>query len=123
MRKITLLYIGVFLIALLSADFVRAAEQNFFVSMQDMPLMKGLYELEDQTVSFDKPEGRITESVALIEDMPREMVSEFYAEILPQFGWHRMVGDSYVRQNEMLELQFENFEDQDYLRLMISPYM
>src|SRR5688572_24242600 len=40
---------------------------EFFSEMQDIPVVPGITEVIDQTVTFDKPEGRIVESVAEIE--------------------------------------------------------
>ena len=73
----TTLYIGLLILALgffmQSAD-VSANSQHppsvvFFSAIQDMPIMPGLHELADQTVMFDKPQGRIIEAVAEIDSV------------------------------------------------------
>ncbi len=119
MRFISLL-LGMLLIVAFGSQNVHA-EARFFTSIPEMPLMEGLHELPDQTVSFDKPEGRITESVALIETGTQTEITHFYTQALPQFGWQSVGASSYVREGEILEIKFENFEDQFYVRFLISP--
>ena len=43
---------------------VSAQPAQFFENLQDIPLMPGLVERGDDTLFFDKPEGRVVESVA-----------------------------------------------------------
>ena len=85
--------------------------------------MEGLHELPDQTVRFDKPEGHITEAVALIEGLTQREIEAFYAQTLPQFGWRSTGRNIYARQAENLALQFESFAGQNYVRVMVSPQM
>ncbi len=119
MRFISLFLSALFIVAFGSQNV--HAEARFFTSIPEMPLMEGLHELPDQTVSFDKPEGRITESVALIETGTQTEITNFYMQALPQFGWRSVGASSYVREGEMLEIKFEHFEDQFYVRFLISP--
>ncbi len=94
---------------------------QFFSSVPDMPLMDGLTELTDQTVVFDKPEGRIVESVALIEGPAPANVLSFYNETLPQLGWARIADLSFKRENEVLKVFVEANEGKNFLRLNIAP--
>lgn len=94
---------------------------SFFSSIRDMPLMPGLLELPDQTVVFDKPQGRIIESVALIESVTQSDIQAFYEQALPQFGWQRLGSNSYIRQNEALEFNVEVIDGQRFLRVMVRP--
>jgi hypothetical protein len=106
----------------IAAPALHAAESpQFFSSIPDMPLMTGLKELTDQTVVFDKPEGRIIESVALIESQPEEAVIRFYKDTLPQLGWARIGNLSFQREDEFLRVSIENFEGRKFLRLAIAP--
>ena len=94
---------------------------SFFTSIQDMPLMPGLVELPDQTVIFDKPEGRIIESVASLESVSPEAIKAYYESTLPQLGWQRIADGSFVRKDERLQLNFESYGGENYLRLMVAP--
>lgn len=97
-------------------------EAQFFSTIRDIPLMPGLKELTDQTLVFDKPEGRIIESVAEIESQSVGDIKHFYQDTLPQLGWTRIAEMSYVRQDEHLYLDFETYEGQNFMRVMVSPY-
>lgn len=98
-----------------------SAPAKFFSSMQDIPLVPGLSELADQTVTFDKPEGRIVESIAEIESRNAAAVKNAYEETLPQLGWRRVSDNSYVRDRESLTLAFENYEGRNFVRVMVRP--
>ncbi len=97
------------------------AEQGFFSTMQDMPLMAGLEELTDHGVSFDKPEGRIIESLAIMHEVTEQQVLEFYQSTLPQFGWGVVDGDSFFRNNEFLEISFEENNGAKLVKIMVKP--
>jgi hypothetical protein len=94
---------------------------QFFTSIQDMPLMPGLVELTDQTVMFDKPEGRIIESVAEIESASQPEISRYYETALPQLGWSRVAADSYVREGESLKISFETLKGHRFFRVIVAP--
>lgn len=94
---------------------------KFFSSMQDIPLVPGLGELPDQTVSFDKPDGRIVESVAEIETGNAALIKNAYEKTLPQLGWRWISDNSYVRAKESLTLTFENYEGRNFVRVMVRP--
>ncbi len=98
-----------------------APPAKFFSSMQDIPLVPGLSELPDQTVSFDKPEGRIVESVAEIETPDAAFVKNAYEDTLPQLGWRRVSDNLYVRERESLTLAFESYEGRNFMRVMVRP--
>lgn len=94
---------------------------QFFESIQDLPLMPGLVERADATVVFDKPEGRIIESVAEMRGVSDAQVRVYYAGSLPQFGWQPAGPDVFVRDGERLELAFEPGTGSTLLRVMVSP--
>lgn len=94
---------------------------RFFSSMQDVPLVTGLSELSDQTVTFDKPEGRIIESVAEIESGSFDSVKKSYETTLPQLGWNKIAENSYARENEFLHLNFETYDGRNFVRVLVRP--
>ncbi len=98
------------------------ATPQFFTSLQDVPLMPGLTELTEYTVVFDKPEGRIIESVASIESLTPEAIRTYYEASLPQLGWNRIGDDYFARQGEYLRMNFEEVEGQDFLKIIIMPH-
>jgi formamidopyrimidine-DNA glycosylase len=121
--KISRIFLATLVLLILTGiPLAEAAETpQFFSSVPDMPLMEGLTELTDQTVVFDKPEGRIIESVALIERLSPGNVLKFYNDTLPQLGWTRIDELSFRRENEVLKVFVEANEGKNFLRLNIAP--
>lgn len=83
--------------------------------------MHGLIEQPDQSLSFDKPEGRIVESWAAIDSKSRDEILRYYESTLPQFGWQQKNQTLYIRNAEQLRLDFESIDGHDHFRVMISP--
>lgn len=98
-----------------------AGEPQFFSELSDIPLMPGLYELADETVVFDKPEGRIVETAAVSETENINKIKEFYDSTLPQLGWERLGSSDYIRQEEVLHMQTETRQGLNVVKLMVSP--
>ena len=119
----TLIYIGALL--LLSITAAATAQEppklEFFSVLQDTPIMPGLKELPEQTIIFDKPEGRIIESVAVIESGNKEGIQRYYETILPQFGWSKISNDSFARKTELLKISFENHQNQNFFHIVVVP--
>lgn len=104
---------------------LRAEEPRFFSELNDIPLMPGLYELADEAMVFDKPEGRIVTSAAASETENINEIKAFYDSALPQLGWVRQEGANgalaYARQGETLTLRVEQENAVNTLKLMVSP--
>jgi len=93
----------------------------FFETLQDVPVMPGLTELEDYTLVFDKPEGRIIEMVARIDGASVSDVRDYYRRSLPQLGWVMASQDVYMRGEEHLSLNFESEQNDSFLRMTVQP--
>ena len=78
---------------------------RFVTAIEDLPLMPGLTEDADAGVIFDSPAGRIVEAYA-VGDVDEKQVLEFYAAALPQLGWRQDGADVFVREREILKLEF-----------------
>jgi hypothetical protein len=97
---------------------------HFFKSFEDIPLAPGIVEMTEETISFDKPEGRIIESVARIEDTDENSLIRFYDSALPQLGWKKMAApQTYLRENEILKVEFEAQQGQKFLRITLTPVL
>lgn len=84
--------------------------------------MPGLTEVEDRSFSFDKPEGQITQVSALIgAQYTKENVLYFYNATLPQFGWGRVSEQRFFRQDEHLDISFEEEGTQRFVRINMQP--
>ena len=88
-----------------------AAESTRYVEgMGDVPVMPGLAPAEEAPLVFDKPAGRIAQSV-MAGAMDRSAVLSFYNQTMPQLGWSRTPqrtggGASFLREGEELRLEF-----------------
>lgn len=83
--------------------------------------MPGLVEMSDQVVAYDKPGGRIVETLADTGTLGQEDISAYYKSALPQFGWQGAGPNRFVRENEVLTLNFESLESRLVIRLVIEP--
>ena len=90
---------------LLQAPAVPAAGDAFVSGFPDLPLMRGLVPVEGQEVFFDKPGGRILQAVAS-GPVEAGRVRIFYAETLPQLGWRPAGTDRFVRDGEILAIEY-----------------
>lgn len=98
-------------------------ETSFFRSLDDIPLMPGLKEIEDDSVMFDKPEGRIAEAAARAETpVGAETVRAFYEDALPQLGWEKAEDGGFVRQRERLVMTVApGAEGRPTVRFAVEP--
>ena len=112
---------ALFVLCLILAINAMAQDARFFSALPDVPIAPGLTELTDQGVSFDKPEGRIVESVALIQSGGENDLRAFYDNALPQLGWRKASALSFTREHESLRLTFESAKDQKFMRFSVTP--
>ena len=106
---------------MLASAGAQAGDSRFFSELNDIPLMPGLYELEQETAVFDKPEGRIVESAAASETQTPSKIKGFYESTLPQLGWVRSGPDSFVRDGEKLTLTVQPRGNIQVLHFSLRP--
>ena len=102
------------------ATSVYAFKTQFFTSVIDLPLMSGFVELEDSAVIFDKPSGRIVETIAT-GTASKEKAMNFYLQSLPQLGWEAIGEGRYVREDELLKLEFSKNADKTTIHVTLTP--
>lgn len=96
---------GFFLLAFCFFCPVQAA---FIEGAEDLPQMDELMQVDDLSMSFDAPEGRILQSYQQSETLTQKQVETFYQETLPALGWTEVKKNVYERDNERLTLTFES---------------
>ena len=79
----------------------------FFESLYDIPVMPGLEEVPELSVSFDKPGGRIAEAGATAENLEKQEIFGFYDKALSQMGWQKKEEGRYLREGEQLQIIIE----------------
>lgn len=105
---------------LLSGGAVRAAPPAFLPGLGDVPAMPGLAAAEPMV--FDKPAGRIVETVAS-GGVERGAIAAFYAAALPQLGWTRVTDAQFQREGEELRLEYprQTRPGQTTVRFVLTP--
>lgn len=109
-----------FILVIVTFPF-RASAETFFVSLDDVPLMEGFTELEDDVMSFDNPAGRIIEVQAVSDYINASSTMSFYQKVLPQFGWASVGKNIYEREGEKLLLKVENGNEYIVLTISVMP--
>ncbi len=104
-----------------STSYARAAEIVFFESLYDVPVMVGLSEVKDQSVSFDKAEGRIAYAAAIGDDIDETSVLSFYSTALQQLGWHKISPHLFQREQEKLEISLGKSNASELIMFSINP--
>ena len=84
-------------------SMVESQAPAFLSVIDDLPLMPGLREDIDGSLSFDMANGRIAETKALGLVDP-EVITEYYARTLPQLGWKLKTLVRYLREDEVLSI-------------------
>lgn len=81
----------------------------FFSVLEDIPVMPGMEEIQERTIIFDKPDGRIVQVYALPGNNSKDQISSFYHETLPQFGWRKSgAKNTFLRRTEKLSITYES---------------
>jgi hypothetical protein len=89
-----------------AASMAADIENVGFVSgMEDLPLTPGLVGIQEEGMVFDAPTGRIVEAYAG-GTLTKEQVLGFYRETLPQLGWRLVNEKRFVREEEVLRIEF-----------------
>ncbi len=96
-------------------------ETRFFEALYDVPAMPGLVEAKEQTMVFDKPDGKIALVTAQAKSRTQAQVEGFYAEVLPQLGWKKTKQNQYVRDGETLILAFSPLQGGIGVQFSLSP--
>lgn len=86
---------------------VRAEEAVFAAGFEDLPVMAGLKQADDSSMSFDTPAGRIIEAYLEGDGANAAGVKAFYDKTLPQLGWKPLPTQktgrfSFTREGELL---------------------
>lgn len=114
----------VFVVVCASQPVLAQAPQDgpaFLTTINDVPLMPGLQELEDEALVFDKPSGRIAETTAAGEGVTRAEIERFYSKTLPQLGWIRIGPNHYLREGEALNLDISEQKQFGLIRFSVKP--
>ncbi len=96
------------------------ASDRFVAGIADLPLMPGLYLVDEETIIFEKPTGRLISTIAR-GDRTRKAFWQFYEDTLPQLGWRSIERGSFVRDGESLNISVEENALQIIARFIVTP--
>ncbi len=100
---------------------VEATVVAYFEELYDVPVFDGLTVLTQQAMSFDKPDGRISQAVAFTDNKSWGEVLSFYKTTLAQMGWKHAEKGSFTREAEMLEISHEQEDSGLIIRFLLRP--
>ena len=116
MKKIN----SVFILIALVVSFQLNSEIKFITGIEDLPIFDSLEIDEDNLIIFDKADSRLI-TVNLSGSVNLEEVKDYYESILPNLGWKMRNKKEYVRDAEVLKLEYEVKNKKVYLTLQIKP--
>lgn len=91
-----LMALGLFVVA-------TAWAQGFLPAMDDVPMMEGLYSVEE-IATFDNPSEKMVIISAQTDKAAKE-VKNFYRQTLTNLGWSYLRENNYVRGSDSLTLE------------------
>ncbi|MBI05955.1 MAG: hypothetical protein CMM54_03130 [Rhodospirillaceae bacterium] len=105
-----------------AAGYAKAEDEsgNFLAAIEEVPLMAELTEDLAATLYFDKPSGRLIEAYAYGK-VSVENATNFYLTVMPEFGWQIEEGLVFLREGEMLLMEFIPEERSLVVRFILSP--
>ena len=84
----------------------------FIEGFEDIPIMKGLSQIQNDNISFGNEETRFVEAILTGSKVGFKSVEKFYTDTLPQLGWiyQGKRGDTLIfyRESEALEIVKES---------------
>lgn len=90
---------------------MKAKDFSFIEGLEDIPLMDGLEQNTEKTVSFGNEESRFVEVSLTSSKVGFKKIAAFYKESLPQMGWtyQGLVDDTLIfyRDSESLNIHKE----------------
>lgn len=102
-------YIALILMTLM---FSLNAWAAFIEGLEDVPVMEGLSQLPNDSISFGNEESRLVEAILTSESANFRKVQQFYQTTLPQMGWiyQGKRGNTLVfeREGEVIEITRES---------------
>ena len=97
-----------------------AVAEQFVYGLDDVPIFKDMKSIEDSHILFDKVDGRYLYSEIIGKYKILE-IQEYYKKVLPNLGWKSLRTNSFIRGNEILEIQYLIDNGETKVVFTISP--
>ncbi|MBE6445463.1 MAG: hypothetical protein E7019_05400 [Alphaproteobacteria bacterium] len=89
-----------------------SAWATFIDGLEDVPIMEGLVQIQNDNISFGNEESRLVQAVLSGKNFSFAEVEKFYQKTLPQMGWiyqgKRENTIIFEREGEIMEIKNEN---------------
>lgn len=109
------------LFALLIALPAYALQTLYLAELGNIPLIPGASLVENSSVVFDKPSGRIAE-VRLVSQQNISDIMDYYAQTLPPLGWVALPsGNRFERENEILTFETQQDGNESVVLIRLTP--
>ena len=99
--------------------FQVVAEQ-FVYGLGDVTIFKDMKSIEDAYILFDKVDGRYLYS-EIKGDYEILEIQDFYKKVLPNLGWKSYEKNTFLRADEILEIQYLIDNEETKVVFTISP--
>lgn len=104
-----------FIYSIISAIMLSFNVQATFIEgLEDVPLLKGMSQVQKENISFGNEESRLVEASLTSSKMGFAKVEKFYVETLPQLGWSyqgkRDETLTFYRDGEVLDIARESIK-------------
>ena len=99
--------------------FLSFSANAAFVNGTDVPLMDGFVVNENDSFSFDTPEGQIITVIAQTTASKKEVL-RFYQESLNALGWQQKTGTKYYRDQDELSLDVTPQKEKTKVKLQLT---
>ena len=100
--------------------YFHAVAEQFVYGLGDVPIFKDMRSIEDSHILFDKVDGRYLYSEIKGKYKVLE-IQEYYKKVLPNLGWKSLKINSFIRGNEILEIQYLVDNGETKVVFTISP--
>ena len=105
---------------ILNSNIAICDEIKFVNGIDDIPIFENMENNDDSLVVFDTNKGRFISS-EIIGKNDLKKIESFYEKILPNLGWKKLKHSTYIRDDEVLNLELKNLEGKVHLMFKITP--
>ena len=95
-------------------------EIKFVNGIDDIPIFENMENNDDSLVVFDTNKGRFISS-EIIGKNDLKKIESFYEKVLPNLGWKKLKYSTYIRDDEVLNLELKILEGKVHLMFKITP--
>ncbi len=93
--------------------------ENFVLGIDDIPIYADMENVDDSLILFDSVNGRFVSSELIGEGIIKD-AQNFYETVLPNLGWVKKKDNFFVREKEVLEINYK--KEKGILRVLFNIF-